>query len=52
MSKHVSLKSAIKSFIVCYYEDYGKLPTIYRLQSLFNLSKEDASIALRVYGYD
>lgn len=44
------VKVKLKSFITGYREDYGELPSIERLTSIFSVSEQDAHIALTLYG--
>lgn len=44
------LKVKLKAYITGYREDYGELPSIERIKSLFNVSDQDAHIALTLFG--
>lgn len=44
------IKVKLKSFITGYREDYGELPSIERIVSLFHVTEQDAHIALTLYG--
>lgn len=44
------LKVKLKAYITGYREDHGELPTIERIQSIFQISEQDAEIALTLFG--
>ncbi|WP_342538473.1 hypothetical protein MKY15_20735 [Sporosarcina sp. FSL K6-1540] len=44
------LKVKLKAFVTGYREDHGELPSIERIQSIFQISKQDAEIALTLFG--
>lgn len=44
------LKIKLKAYITGYREDHGELPTIERIQSIFQISVQDAEIALTLFG--
>lgn len=45
-----SIKSKLKVFITGYLQDYGELPTIQYIQSIFGISELDAEMAIHLYG--
>ncbi|WP_438310850.1 hypothetical protein [Sporosarcina sp. FA9] len=44
------LKVKLKAYITGYQEDYGELPTTERIRSIFDISNQDAEMALVVFG--
>ncbi|MEK4403471.1 hypothetical protein MKZ26_03370 [Sporosarcina sp. FSL K6-6792] len=44
------LKVKLKAYITGYKEDHGELPSIERIQSIFQISKQDSDIALTLFG--
>ena len=42
-------KFKMRAYITGYHEDYGELPSIEQIQSIFRVSEQDAEIALVVY---
>ncbi|WP_342505650.1 hypothetical protein [Sporosarcina sp. FSL K6-2383] len=45
-------KVKMKAYITGYTEDYGELPSIEQVRSIFRVSEQDAEIALVVYKPD
>lgn len=43
-------KVKMRAYITGYREDYGELPSIEQVRSIFRVSEQDAEIALVVYG--
>ena len=44
------LKVKLKAFVTGYREDHGDLPSIERIRSIFQISEQDAEIALTLFG--
>lgn len=44
------IKTKLKAYVTGYLEDYGELPAIDSIRSVFNISKQDAEMALVIYG--
>ena len=45
-----SRKVKMRAYITGYKEDYGELPSVKQVISIFRVTKQDAEIALVVYG--